>query len=83
MCADEPTVTLREAMALAADRDLVARQYANGFQEVCTRRCPCLRIGSRKGQPLETAIVAAYLGILARHPDSLIVRKRGIETAAK
>ena len=27
----EPTLPLREVMALAADRDLVARQYANGF----------------------------------------------------
>lgn len=30
---DTPTVTLRTAMELAADRDLVARQYANGFSE--------------------------------------------------
>src|SRR5262245_59868106 len=30
----EPTVPLRQAMALAADRDLVARQYANDFREV-------------------------------------------------
>src|SRR5262245_13581537 len=29
----EPTLPLREVMALAADRDLVARQYANGFRE--------------------------------------------------
>src|SRR5262249_43043807 len=29
-----PTKPLREVMALAADRDLVARQYANGYQEV-------------------------------------------------
>ena len=35
--ADEPTMTLREVMALAADRDLVARQYAGGFQEVLSR----------------------------------------------
>src|SRR5262249_39315561 len=30
----QPTLPLREVMALAADRDLVARQYANGFREV-------------------------------------------------
>jgi triphosphoribosyl-dephospho-CoA synthase len=30
--ADEPTQTLREVMALAAERDLVARQYAGGFR---------------------------------------------------
>jgi triphosphoribosyl-dephospho-CoA synthase len=29
-----PTVTLREAMALAADRDSIARQYVNNFADV-------------------------------------------------
>src|SRR5262249_3117274 len=28
---DEPTLTLRQAMALAADRDVIARQYVDGF----------------------------------------------------
>ncbi len=32
--AEEPTLPLRAVMAMAADRDLVARQYANGFREV-------------------------------------------------
>ena len=32
--AQEPTLPLKAVMALAADRDLVARQYANGFHEV-------------------------------------------------
>ena len=44
--ADEPTMTLRDVMALAADRDLVARQYASGFQEVLQRSAaddPCGR----------------------------------------
>ena len=40
--ADEPTVTLREAMALAADRDLVARQYAGGYREVLHEALPAL-----------------------------------------
>ena len=31
---DEPTGTLREVMVLAADRDLVARQYADAFRAV-------------------------------------------------
>ena len=30
--AREPTISLRDVMGLAADRDLIARQYANGFQ---------------------------------------------------
>jgi triphosphoribosyl-dephospho-CoA synthase len=52
--ADEPTLPLRAVMTLAADRDLIARQYAN---------------------------IAAHLTVLSRHPDSLIVRKAGLESA--
>src|SRR5436190_1485288 len=31
---EQPTLTLRQVMALAAERDLVARQYVNGFREI-------------------------------------------------
>ena len=59
--ADEPTMPLREVMALAADRDLVARQYAGGFVEVFHEVLPGLRDALSAGQPLETAIIAAFL----------------------
>ena len=73
----EPTITLREAMTLAADRDLVARQYALGFADVFDRALPALRLALDRGRPLETAIVATYLDFLAHRPDTLIARKRG------
>ena len=40
--ASEPTVTLREAMAMAADRDSIARQFTNGFREVFGEALPAL-----------------------------------------
>jgi triphosphoribosyl-dephospho-CoA synthase len=40
-----PTQTLRQVMALAAGRDLVARQYANDFAEVFEDGTPALREG--------------------------------------
>ena len=79
--ADEPTLPLRAVMTLAADRDLIARQYANGFREVFDDALPRLREALASGRPLETAIVAAHLTVLSRHPDSLIVRKAGLESA--
>ena len=79
--AGEPTVTLLQAMRLAADRDLVARQYANDYREVFHEALPALQSALAAGQPLETAIVAAYLAVLAHHPDTLIARKRGWEEA--
>jgi triphosphoribosyl-dephospho-CoA synthase len=79
--ADEPTMTLRDVMALAADRDLIARQYASGFREVLHEVLPMIREALLAGQPLETAIITASLGTLARHPDSLILRKAGRDAA--
>ncbi len=72
----DPTVTLREAMAMAADRDLIARQYANGYAEVFDLAVPSLQSGLAD-LPLEAAIVRAFLTVLARMPDTLIMRKRG------
>jgi triphosphoribosyl-dephospho-CoA synthase len=76
-----PTVTLRQAMALAADRDLIARQYTDGFAEVFDAVVPALTEGLRRTGVLEGAIVFAQLTLLANHPDSLIARKRGPEEA--
>ncbi len=74
---ERPTVTLRDAMRLAADRDLVARQYANGFAEVFGVALPALQSCLAAGRPLETAIVRAHLSLLAHGRDTLIARKRG------
>jgi triphosphoribosyl-dephospho-CoA synthase len=73
----EPARPLREIMALAADRDLVARQYANGFQEVLDEGVPALVRGLKETRCLENAIIFTHLTLLAQHPDSLICRKRG------
>jgi triphosphoribosyl-dephospho-CoA synthase len=72
-----PTRTLREVMALAADRDLIGLQYTNEFQQVLQEGAPALlRLLSQTGE-LETAIIGCHLHLLAAHPDSLILRKRG------
>jgi triphosphoribosyl-dephospho-CoA synthase len=78
---EAPQITLREAMALAADRDLIARQYVNDFAEV---RWTADRIAAAfEEQPLGEAIVRAYLELLTAHPDSLVARKCGPEVAAQ
>ncbi len=81
--ASEPTLPLVDVMTLAADRDLVARQYADGFREVFDDALPALLGSLAAGHPIETAIVAAHLTLLSRHPDSLIARKAGVEAAAE
>ena len=69
---DAPS-SLIDAMRLAADRDLVARQYANGFREVFDGvvRCPADVLDQYS---LLDAIVLAYLAVMAKYPDSLIAQ---------
>jgi triphosphoribosyl-dephospho-CoA synthase len=79
--AAEPTRPLKEIMALAAERDLVAKQYANDFHEVLMEGVPALRRGMKICGNLEDAIIAAHLELMAHHPDSLIARKCGVAEA--
>jgi triphosphoribosyl-dephospho-CoA synthase len=73
----QPTQPLRQVMALAAERDMVARQYANGFDDVLGLGVRALGHGLQVLGTLEGAIIECFLRLLARHPDSLIVRKCG------
>jgi tetrahydromethanopterin:alpha-L-glutamate ligase len=81
--ANQPTITLRAAMILAAERDSIARQYANGFRDVLGQALAGLRRYLQSGRPLETAIVSAFLDLLASNPDSLIARKHGQALASE
>jgi triphosphoribosyl-dephospho-CoA synthase len=73
----EPSLPLRQIMALSAKRDLIARQYANNFHEVFTSGVPALVLGLGETASVEGAIIACHLHLLATHPDSLIARKCG------
>ena len=79
---EEPTVTLLEAMKLAADRDMVARQYANGFADVFDFGVPAFLDGFARFGCIEAAVIDSQLRWLAEYPDSLIARKNGPEVAA-
>lgn len=78
--AKEPTQSLQEAMKLAAGRDLVARQYANGFQEVLQQGMGWLQ-ECLANLNTEEAIQCCHLFLLSEFPDTLIARKRGWKEA--
>lgn len=69
-----PTVDLRAAMALAAARDSVARQYANGYADIFDRG---LAILGEDHLRRADAVRQVFLAFLAGWPDSHIVRKHG------
>lgn len=80
--AAQPRVDLRTAMAAAQEVDLIARQYANGFEEVFATQ-PTIATLRRRWNDEPRVAVAVYLELLARNPDSHIVRKHGMETALR
>ena len=86
---EEPPNSLVDAMSLAADRDLVARQFVTDFDEVCRLRVELLERLSRTGagsqarheERLRDAVILTFVNLMHRHPDSLIARKCGQELA--
>jgi triphosphoribosyl-dephospho-CoA synthase len=79
--AGEPGGTLLEMMALASGRDLIARQYANGYEEVFSQALPAIEEAVRRGRSVEEAAVLCHLEVIARHGDTLIERKLGREAS--
>lgn len=77
----QPTQSLRAVMALAADRDRVARQYVSGFADLFDDGVPSLHEGLQRAGSLEAGIIHCYLALMARNPDTLIARKLGLAAA--
>jgi triphosphoribosyl-dephospho-CoA synthase len=77
----DPTLPLPQVMALAQDRDLVARQYATCFTEVLDVGMPELLQALSNFPSVEEAIIDCHLRLMATYPDSLIARKRSLEEA--
>jgi len=73
--------SLLEAMRAASSRDLIARQYVNGFAEVFGEVVPQLAAGLAEGRDISQVIIHAHLQLLHKHPDSLIARKAGLHVA--
>ncbi len=76
-----PTVNLRAAMSLAADRDRVARQYAADYEDVFGIGIPELAAAQHAHEPPEWGATRAYMAFLASFADSHIQRKYGHELA--
>ncbi|MEL7564888.1 MAG: triphosphoribosyl-dephospho-CoA synthase, partial [Dehalobacterium sp.] len=74
---EAPGITLLEAMKLAAERDMIARQYLNNFQQVFDVGFPTLNRALADGLSLPQAVAHTHLFLLSQYPDSLIARKLG------
>lgn len=76
-----PTGTLLEVMRLAAHRDTIAAQYANGFEDVLEFGVSRLSDCADFPRFWESAITDLHLALMVRRPDTLIARKCGPDVA--
>jgi triphosphoribosyl-dephospho-CoA synthase len=74
---DDVTVTLREAMDAARERDSIAREYGTDFEITFVLGAATLSRCWEDGVAFSDAILTTFLTILAAVPDTLIARKNG------
>jgi triphosphoribosyl-dephospho-CoA synthase len=75
------TTTLREAMAEAAERDRIARQYVTVYEDIFSLGLPTLAAARQRQGDGRWSTVAVYLTFLAALPDTHITRKFDAATA--
>jgi triphosphoribosyl-dephospho-CoA synthetase len=79
-----PTLPLVELMALAQDRDRIARQYAVDFSDLFDTALPLLlRSLLQFPHDWNSALIQLQLDLLTRWPDSHIARRCGIDVASE
>ena len=79
----EPTVTLVEAMRLAADRDAIAREYATAYETTFEAGAPALERARGDALEWDDAIVETFLTLLAAREDTHIARRAGPSLASE
>lgn len=80
--ASEPTLTLLEVMRLAVERDAIAREYATAFEGTFETGVPVLCQARLDGLSWDDAIVETFLILLAKNPDTHVIRRSGAAVAA-
>jgi triphosphoribosyl-dephospho-CoA synthase len=75
------TATLREAMAEAADRDRIARQYVTAYEDIFLLGLPALTAARERQTDPRWSTLVVYLTFLGAIPDTHILRKFGAATA--
>lgn len=74
---EAPKVTLLEAMALAAERDLIAKQYISSYTDIFRKAVPMYDYRLSLGDSPDWAAVAVFITLLRQLGDSHVERKFG------
>jgi triphosphoribosyl-dephospho-CoA synthase len=72
-----PTVTLIEAMNLAAPRDRIANAYVTAYSDIFDIALPALADARTTAETAELAVTTLHMTLMAEFPDTHIARKYG------
>ncbi len=78
---EPPNTNLYKAMEFAKKKDLIARQYCNGFEDIYKIGIPAYKKFYNKWGKVEWALTGVYLTFLKKFNDSHIVRNKGNKIA--
>jgi len=76
-----PNTNLYKAMEFAKKKDLIARQYCNGFEDIYKIGIPAYKKFYNKWGKVDWALTGVYLTFLKKFNDSHIVRNKGNKIA--
>jgi len=74
-------LSLRQVMQAHADDDRIAYQYAHDYTDIFAFALPRLRQARAQWPHSEWPLAMVYLGLMARFPDSQVVREHGADAA--
>ncbi len=77
----EDGLTPTQVFTLCMDRDTICSEWVHGFPVTFDEGHMYLSKRLGEGEPVNSAVLETFLYLLSRHPDSLIMRKSGLEKA--
>ncbi len=78
---EPPNTNLYKAMEFAKKKDLIARQYCNGFEDIYKIGIPAYKKFYNKWGKVDWALTGVYLTFLKKFNDSHIARNKGNKIA--
>jgi len=74
-------LSLLDVFRRSAQRDSVCREWVTGFETTFNVGYPYLKAAVASREDVNSAVVDTFLLLLSKQPDSLIIRKSGVERA--
>ncbi|MFX1390886.1 MAG: triphosphoribosyl-dephospho-CoA synthase [Promethearchaeota archaeon] len=76
-------INLKRIFDLSKDYDLISSEYSTGFNIILNEGLPYFLNVFNQFNDINAATVNTYLKLLSLHPDTLVIRKSGLEKASK